>query len=88
MKRTQRRTPATRGMSLDGRDSRPLWVLVCGLCGVVLYFAHAAFIPIALALLFALVLSSPVEALHRQGLPRSVSAFLILMIFLGLTAAR
>jgi predicted PurR-regulated permease PerM len=42
------------------------------------------FIPIALAVLFALVLSSPVEALHRKGLPRSVSAILILLIFLGL----
>jgi predicted PurR-regulated permease PerM len=66
-------------------SSKPLWVLVCGLCGVLLYFAQAAFIPIALALLFALVLSSPVEALHRQGLPRSVSATLILVIFLGVT---
>jgi predicted PurR-regulated permease PerM len=45
------------------------------------------FIPIALALLIALVLSSPVEALHRQGLPRSVSATLILIIFFGLTGA-
>jgi predicted PurR-regulated permease PerM len=63
--------------------SRPLLVLVCGLSGVLLYFAQAAFIPVALALLFAVVLSSPVEALHRQGLPRSVSAILILMIFLG-----
>ena len=69
------------------KSSRPLLVLVCGLCGVLLYFAHSVFIPIALALLFALVLSSPVEALHRQGLPRSVSATLILMIFLGLTGA-
>jgi predicted PurR-regulated permease PerM len=67
------------------KPSRPLLVLVCILCGVVLYVAQAAFIPVALALLFALVLSSPVEALHRQGLPRSVSATLILVIFLGLT---
>ncbi len=59
-------------------------VLVCGLCGVLLYVASAAVIPIALAVLFALVLSSPVEALHRKGLPRSLSAVLILMIFLGL----
>jgi predicted PurR-regulated permease PerM len=62
----------------------PVLVLVCGLCGVLLYVASAVFIPIALALLFALVLSSPVEALHRKGLPRSLSAILILMIFLGL----
>jgi predicted PurR-regulated permease PerM len=59
-------------------------VLVCGLCGVLLYVASAVVIPIALAVLFALVLSSPVEALHRKGLPRSLGAILILMIFLGL----
>ena len=66
------------------RSSWPLLLLVCGLSGVLLYFAQAVFIPIALAVLFALVLSSPVEALHRRGLPRSLSAILILMIFLGL----
>ena len=65
------------------RSSWPLLLLVCGLSGVLLYFAQAVFIPIALAVLFALVLSSPVEALHRRGLPRSLSAILILVIFLG-----
>jgi predicted PurR-regulated permease PerM len=65
--------------------STSLLVLVCVLCAVLLYFARAAFIPVALALLFALVLSSPVEALHRRGLPRVVSALLILMVFLGAT---
>jgi predicted PurR-regulated permease PerM len=59
-------------------------LLVYGLCGVLLYFAQAVFIPIAFAVLFALVLSSPVELLHRRGLPRSLSAILILVIFLGL----
>jgi predicted PurR-regulated permease PerM len=77
------------GSDLQGAAARPkspmpLLVLVYGLCGVLLYFAQAVFIPIGLAVLFALVLSSPVEALHRKGLPRSVSAILILLIFLGL----
>jgi predicted PurR-regulated permease PerM len=66
------------------KSSIPVLLLVCGLCGVLLYVASAVAIPIALAVLFALVLSSPVEALHRKGLPRSLSAALILMIFLGL----
>lgn len=66
------------------RSSMPVLVLVFGLCGVLLYVASAVVIPIALAVLFALVLSSPVEALHRKGLPRSLSAILILMIFVGL----
>ena len=80
-------THVTRDVAARPRSSRPLLVLVCGLCGVLLYFAHSVFIPIALALLFALVLSSPVEALYRQGVPRSVSATLILIIFLALTGA-
>lgn len=66
------------------RSSIALVVLTCGLTGVLLYFARGAFIPIFLAVLFALLLSSPVEALHRIGLPRAVSALLILAIFLGL----
>jgi predicted PurR-regulated permease PerM len=66
------------------RSSAALTLLVCGLAGALLYFARGAFIPVALAILFALLLSSPVEALHRRGLPRSVSALLILAIFLGL----
>lgn len=66
------------------RSSIALLLLVCGLAGALLYYARGAFIPVGLALLFALLLSSPVEALHRRGLPRSVSALLILAIFLGL----
>jgi predicted PurR-regulated permease PerM len=68
------------------RNSSALWVLAAMLGGLILYYAHAAFIPVALAMLFALVLSSPVEALHRRGLPRSVSALLILGAFLVLGA--
>lgn len=60
--------------------------LIAAACGVLLYVAQAAFIPVALALLFALVLSIPVEALHRKGLPRSLSAALILLLFLALCA--
>lgn len=59
-------------------------VLVWGAIGLLLYEAHVAFIPIALALLFALILSSPVEALHRLHVPRGVSALMILLITLAL----
>jgi predicted PurR-regulated permease PerM len=52
------------------------------LIGGLLYVAHAAFIPVALALLAALILSSPVEMLFRLGLPRGFSALLILMMAL------
>ena len=64
--------------------------LVYGALGVLLYFGHAAFIPIALALLFSLILSAPVEALHKKRIPRSVSAafilVLVLVAFVGIVA--
>jgi predicted PurR-regulated permease PerM len=56
------------------------------LVGGLLYIAHSAFIPVALALLAALILSSPVEMLFRLGLPRGFSAFLILMLALAAAA--
>jgi predicted PurR-regulated permease PerM len=59
-------------------------ILVWSAFGLLLYEAHAAFVPIALALLFALILSSPVEALHRWHIPRGVSALLILIGTLAL----
>jgi predicted PurR-regulated permease PerM len=62
-------------------------ILALGAFGLLLYFAHYAFIPIALALLLALVLSGPVEALYKRGVPRSLSALLILAIALGLIGA-
>ena len=75
--------------------SAPLHVSQLGACkilalggfGLLLYFAHYAFIPIALALLLALVLSGPVEALYRHGVPRSLSALVILAVALGLIGA-
>jgi predicted PurR-regulated permease PerM len=69
-----------------GARPRPLTaakVFVLGAIGTLLYVAHVAFIPVALALLFALILSGPVEALHRRRIPRSLSAFLILLIALS-----
>ena len=65
------------------RSSTGILLLAFGLGGALLYFAHAVFVPIALSILFALLLSAPVEALHRRKLPRSASATLILLIFLG-----
>jgi predicted PurR-regulated permease PerM len=61
-------------------------VLVIGAIGLLLYVAHSAFVPVALALLFALILSGPVEALHKWRVPRSVSAGLILMIAVAMVA--
>jgi predicted PurR-regulated permease PerM len=57
-------------------------VAVC-VVGAILYVAHAAFVPIALALLCALILSGPVEALQRFGVPRGLSAAIIVLLALA-----
>jgi predicted PurR-regulated permease PerM len=56
------------------------------LIGTVLYIGHAAFIPVALAMLFGLILSSPVEALHKLGVPRGLSSLFILVLALAAIA--
>jgi predicted PurR-regulated permease PerM len=59
--------------------------LLVGLAiGALLYFAHAVFVPIALSVLCSLLLTAPVEALHRRGLPRSASALLVLVVLASL----
>jgi len=61
-------------------------LLTLGAFGLLLYVAHQAFIPIALALLAALILSGPVEMLLKFRIPRSLSATVILIFFLAATA--
>jgi predicted PurR-regulated permease PerM len=55
-------------------------ILAAALVGALLYFAHTAFVPVVMAILFSLILSTPVEALHRRGLPRSAAAVLVLAL--------
>src|SRR6202035_4948051 len=61
-------------------------LLTLGAFGLLLYVGHQAFIPIALALLAALILSGPVEMLLKFRIPRSLSATVILIFFLAATA--
>src|SRR5450631_3763535 len=62
-------------------------LLVAGAIGLLLYVAHAAFVPLALAALVALVLSGPVETLRGFGVPRSLSAMLLVLAMLAIVAA-
>jgi predicted PurR-regulated permease PerM len=62
----------------------PARFMVAGAIGVLLYVARAAFIPVFLALLFALTLSIPVEWLHRLRVPRGLGAAVILALTLAL----
>lgn len=63
--------------------ARALMGLLLVAVGAVLFFGRVAFIPIVLAVLFALVLSSAVEALHRVRVPRALGALLIVVTLLG-----
>jgi len=67
-------------------NDRAAKVVVAVTVAAVLYFAHSAFIPVALALLLSLVLSGPIEALQRKRVPRGVSAAVIVLIVLSLAA--
>ena len=73
-------SPPKRISTLSPRSSLAIRMLTALAIGALLYFAHAAFIPLALAVLFSLLLTPPVEALHRRGLPRSVSAVVVLVV--------
>ena len=76
-----------RSSVLDIRHLTAPRLLVLGALGLLLYVAHFAFIPVALALLFALVLSSPVEGLHKRGVPRSLGALVLLAVALSIFVA-
>jgi len=59
---------------------RPLWIIaICGMVAA-MRAAHEALAPLALALLLACVLSGIVEWLRRRGVPRGVSASLLLVL--------
>jgi predicted PurR-regulated permease PerM len=76
--------PESRGVGGTPRKVTAVRVLVAGAIGLLLYFAHVAFVPVALACLFALVLSGPVEALYCLHVPRIASAVLLMMALLGI----
>ena len=79
---TNRSAPARRSRKITSAR-----VLVAAAIGLLLYYAHVAFVPVALALLLSLVLSGPVEALHVWRVPRAVSAAVLLLVILGVLAA-
>jgi len=74
----------TNGEMTSRYATQALMVLAICAVGTVLYFGHEVFVPVALALLFATVLSGAVEALHRRRLPRSLASILLLLVLLTL----
>jgi len=87
MKKEEQILPETRGGGRPPhRRITGVSVLVAGAFGLLLYVGHVAFIPVALAFLFALVLSGPVEWLHSVRVPRSAGAVLIMLLIIGIVA--
>jgi predicted PurR-regulated permease PerM len=80
------RTEGSRPSAIHLWQFTPAKLLTLGTLGLLLYVAHEAFIPIALALLAALILSGPVEMLLKFRIPRSLSATVILILFLAAAA--
>jgi predicted PurR-regulated permease PerM len=76
-------TPQVAGRAKLNSVAISLKILVVAALGTLLYFAHEAFVPLALALLFFLVLSAPVEMLHAWRVPRALSAVFIMAAILG-----
>ena len=70
--------------SASSENSRLLGVVAAVVVIATLYFARVVFIPLALALLFSLMLTPPVAFLERIKLPRILAIFLVVVILVGL----
>jgi predicted PurR-regulated permease PerM len=83
---TDSRAEAAKSSSLLATLCRVAKIVAYLAVGSLLYVAHAAIVPVALAVLFALVLSGPVETFHKRGVPRNLSALLIIVLAIGMLA--
>jgi predicted PurR-regulated permease PerM len=72
---------------LEQLGSVALIFFAAGGIAAVLYVGRDVFVPIAFALLFALILSSPVEALYRRGVARGLAGVLMLLVMLLVVGA-
>ena len=66
--------------SVARENSRLLSVVAGVVVIATLYFARVVFIPLALALLFSLLLTPPVAFLERMKLPRVLAIFLVVVV--------
>jgi predicted PurR-regulated permease PerM len=70
-------------MRLESLARWAVVVLAAGAIAGLLHFAQGAFVPVAFSLVFALVLSIPVESLCRAGVSRTLAAVLILGVLIA-----
>ena len=76
-----------RVMDIDRRVIKAASLLAFLAVGAILYFGAVAFIPVALALFFALLLSPAVDALQRLRIPRTLAAAIVMLALLLVGAA-
>jgi predicted PurR-regulated permease PerM len=69
-------------MSIDRRITKAAALLAFLAVGAILYFAAVAFIPVALALFFAMLLAPAVDALQRLRMPRALAAAGVILALL------
>jgi len=74
-------------MSIDRRVMKAAMLLAFLAVGAILYFAAVAFIPVALGLFFALLLSPAVDGLQRLRIPRGLGAAIVMLALLLAGAA-
>lgn len=66
---------------------KAVWLLAIMAVGAVLYFAQDVFIPVAVALFLALLLTPAVDRLHRWRLSRGLAVAIVMFVVLATTAA-
>jgi predicted PurR-regulated permease PerM len=74
-------------MNVDRQVVKAATLLAFLAVGAILYFAAAAFIPVAIALFFALLLSPAVDGLQRLRMPRILAAGIVMLALLLVGAA-
>lgn len=67
--------------------TRAVWLVAIMGVGTVLYMAQDVLIPIAVALFLALLLTPPVDRLHRWGMRRGFAVAIVMLVVLASTAA-
>ena len=73
--------------SISRENSRLLGIVTAVVAISALYFARVVFIPLALALLVALLLTPSVSFLERIKFPRTIAIFTVVLALLGLLGA-
>ena len=71
----------------DSKLTRAVWLVAILAAGAVLYVAQDVFIPVAMALFLAMLLTPAVDRLNRWGMRRGLAATLVMIVVCASTAA-